>query len=258
MKSIAKQFNDNTIFKRVDKDYVYLINIADAHIGSMIHNKERLEETINLVKSRDDVFVIIGGDVTEHATTTGASSIFEESYHGIEQVYKARDLLLPIKDKILYIRSGNHGQGRALKYSKIPPEQVLASLLEVPYVTGISTVIINARKNCYVISSVHHNRRPNALEWLGSDIVYIEHTHQQNYERKLSMFMNRYTKKWVARPVYYVYAGSFLSYGGYGAERAYRITDTGCPVVELCGIQERWGIYVYDNIENFQRLVKTA
>ncbi|MBQ5637355.1 MAG: hypothetical protein IIV08_07340, partial [Selenomonadales bacterium] len=64
------------------------------------------------------MFVIIGGDVTEHATTTGASSVFEESCHGIEQVYKVRDLLLPIKDKILYIRRGNHGQGRALRYSK--------------------------------------------------------------------------------------------------------------------------------------------
>lgn len=258
MKQIAKQFNDNTIFKRVDLDYVYLINIADAHIGNIVHHQEKLKETVELVKSRDDMLVIIGGDVTEHATTTGASSVFEEACHGIEQIYMARDILLPIKDKILYIRSGNHGKNRALRFSKIPPEQVLASLLEVPYVEGISTVVINARKNCYVISSIHNNKKPNALEWLGSDVVYIEHTHQQNYERRLTMFMNRYTKKWIPRPVYYVYAGSFLSYGGYAAERAYRVVDNGCPVIELCGIQERWGIYVYDNIDNFKRLAKSA
>lgn len=63
MKKIAEQFNDNTVFKRVDLDYVYLINIADAHIGNIVHHKEKLMETVELVKSRDDMFVIIGGDV---------------------------------------------------------------------------------------------------------------------------------------------------------------------------------------------------
>ena len=255
MNPIAKQFNDNTIFKRIDSDYVYILNIADAHVGSIYHNREQLEKTVEVVKHTPNLFVIIGGDITEHATIGGASSVFEESTHGIDQIYIARDILLPIKDRILYIRSGNHGLSRALKYSKIPPEQVLASLLEVPYFTGVTTAVINARKNCYVISSFHNNKKPNSLEWLGADIIYIEHQHQQNYERRLTMFMNRYTKKWSVRPVYFIFAGSFLSYGGYGAERGYRAVDNGCPVVELCGKKDFWNIYIYDSIDNFQRLV---
>lgn len=256
MSLIEKQFNDNTIFRRIDSDYVYILNLADVHIGSIYHNRAQLEKTVEMIKATPNLFVIIGGDITEHSTIGGASSVFEESAHGIDQIYIARDILFPIKDRILFIRSGNHGLSRALKYSKIPPEQVLASLLEIPFFSGIATAIINARKNCYVISSLHNTKKPNTLEWINSDVIFIEHLHQQNYECRLTMDVNKFTKKWVTRPIYFVYAGSFLSWGGYGAERGYRPVKNGCPVIELCGIKDRRNVYIYSDIDNFQRLVK--
>ena len=229
------------------------MNLADMHIGAKECDIDKINKLIEFVKATPNLYISIGGDMLNHATTTSKSSVFEEEFHGNEQLFYLYGLLEPIRDRILYIRSGNHGKGRSLKHNAVVTEEILAKLLKVPYLQGISTCIINARKNTYVISAIHHGRKPDKLEWIGSDITYIEHVHQNLNEKRMVMTMNKFTKKWMCRPMYYIYAGTMLGYGGYGMESVYRALETGYPIVQLSGIPKKWSIYIWDNIDNFKR-----
>ena len=111
---------------RLDADYIYLADVSDIHIGNIYHNKEAFDKFIKGVMDIPNMYVIIGGDSTDGSSTTTASSLFEESIHGSEQVLTAVQLLKPIQDRILFVRSGNNGYERALKHGKMIPEQMLA------------------------------------------------------------------------------------------------------------------------------------
>ena len=240
---------------RLDADYIYLADISDIHIGNIYHNKEAFDKFIKGVMEIPNMYVIIGGDSTDGSSTTTASSLFEESIHGSEQVLTAVQLLKPIQDRILFVRSGNHGYERALKHGKMIPEQMLAYMLDKPFYHGCASAFINVRENCYVVGTWHNSKRPNAMEWLQTDITFFEHLHKTDYERKLVAQPNRYAKCWTLKERYDIQTGSFLGWGGYSADKGYRPANCGTKVVELSGVHNKRGIRVFDHIDHVKELV---
>jgi hypothetical protein len=79
--------------------------------------------------------------------------------------------------------------------------------------------------------------------------------HRKSFERTTSATVNRFTKKWMVRDTLHIQAGSFLSWGGYAKDKGYRPLQTGSPILELCGIKERWDMNVYERFDDFTRLV---
>lgn len=220
----------------------------------MYHNRKAFKEFIDNVQKIDNLRLIIGGDSTESASLHSASSVYEESSHGSDQLLEIRKLLLPIRDKILFVRSGNHGYERALKNGKLIPEQILAELLDVPFFHGCGTVFFNVRKNCYVIGTWHNAKKPQNMEWLHADICFYEHLHKNNYERLVVAKPNRFSKSWVVEESFHIQSGSFLGWGGYSADKGYRPTAAGTSIVELSGKKNYRKINVYDSIEQVLRL----
>ena len=64
-----------------------------------------INEQIKEVSERDNVFVILNGDLMNNATKTSISDSYSETHSPMEQVKLAVSLLKPIKDKILSIVS---------------------------------------------------------------------------------------------------------------------------------------------------------
>lgn len=256
MQLVEQKLNACTVNLRVDADYMYIADLADVHEGAVNQHKRRFDATVELVARVPNFYVIVGGDCTESSGVTTKSSVFDESSHGYDQVKEIRNKLRPIKDRILFIRSGNHGHERAMRNNKMAPEEILADLLDVPYCEGFGAAILNARKNTYVIGTQHNAKKPDKFGWLqGVDIMFYEHKHLQGFEREAVASVNRFTKKWLVREMLHIQAGSFLSWGGYAADKGYKPQFTGCPIVELCGKKEQWGTIVYENIDQFKRAV---
>lgn len=254
MNLVEDQLNANTMDIRIDADYAYLADLADVHVGAINHHSRKFTETVNLVQAVPNFYVIIGGDCTESAGIHTKSSVFEEKSHGYDQVKELRNKLRPIRDRILFVRSGNHGHDRAMRNNKMAPEEILADLLDVPYFRGVGSAIVNVRKNTYVTCAWHTNKRPDKFGWMqGVDIMFHEHQHLQGYDREPIATVNRFTKKWMVREMLHVQAGSFLSWGGYASSAGYKPQFTGTPVIELCGKKEQWGTTVYENIDQFKR-----
>lgn len=255
MGSIEYELNSCTVFDRVDCDYVYVVDLADVHKGALTHNSRKFKDVISVIQRVPNMRVIIGGDCTENSGTQTRSSVFDEKSHGFEQVKQIKKLLLPIRDQILFVRSGNHGVERALRVNNMPPEEILAELLDLPYFRGFGCAIINARKNTYVIGTQHSAKRPDKFDWLATDVMFHEHRHLQGFTRDVCATVNRFAKKWTVRQSLNVQAGSFLTWGGYAKDKMYRPLMTGCPVVELSGKKDKWGIVVYENTDQFMRAV---
>lgn len=253
--NIAEQsLNVNKIDVRVESERAYIADISDIHVGNIYHNREAFEKFISQVKTIDNLYLIIGGDSTDNATTSSASSVFEQAEHGGDQVLTAYRLLEPIKDRILFCRSGNHGYERALKHNRLIPEQMLAELLGVPFYHGMASVFFNVNKNLYVIGTWHNSKKPDKMEWLHTDITFYEHLHKTTYERTMVAEPNRIAKAWSLIEHLDVQTGSFLGWGGYSADKGYRPNDCGTSIVELSGERNKKSMRVHDHIDRVLEL----
>lgn len=252
---VEEELNSCTMDLRVDADYAYVTDLADVHVGALTHHDKLFKKTIELIARVPNFYAIIGGDGTESCGMHTKGSVFDERSHGYDQVKELRNKLRPIRDKILFVRSGNHGADRAMKNNKMAPEEILADLLDVPYFRGFGAAIVNARKNTYVIGTQHNAKKPQHFGWLHCDAIFYEHLHKQGFERVPVATVNRFTKKWMVRDTLQIQAGSFLSWGGYAKDKGYAPQYTGAPVLELCGIKEQWDMRVYERFEDFTRLV---
>lgn len=253
--NIAEQsLNVNKIDVRVESERAYIADISDIHVGNIYHNREAFEKFISQVKTIDNLYLIIGGDSTDNATTSSASSVFEQAEHGGDQVLTAYRLLEPIKDRILFCRSGNHGYERALKHNRLIPEQMLAELLGVPFYHGMASVFFNVNKNLYVIGTWHNSKKPDKMEWLHTDITFYEHLHKTTYERTVVAEPNRIAKAWSLIEHLDVQTGSFLGWGGYSADKGYRPNDCGTSIVELSGERNKKQMRVHDHIDRVLEL----
>lgn len=253
--NIAEQsLNVNKIDVRVESERAYIADISDIHVGNIYHNREAFEKFISQVKTIDNLYLIIGGDSTDNATTSSASSVFEQAEHGGDQVLTVYRLLEPIKDRILFCRSGNHGYERALKHNRLIPEQMLAELLGVPFYHGMASVFFNVNKNLYVIGTWHNSKKPDKMEWLHTDITFYEHLHKTTYERTMVAEPNRIAKAWSLIEHLDVQTGSFLGWGGYSADKGYRPNDCGTSIVELSGERNKKQMRVHDHIDRVLEL----
>lgn len=253
--NIAEQsLNVNKIDVRVESERAYIADISDIHVGNIYHNREAFEKFISQVKTIDNLYLIIGGDSTDNATTSSASSVFEQAEHGGDQVLTAYRLLEPIKDRILFCRSGNHGYERALKHNRLIPEQMLAELLGVPFYHGMASIFFNVNKNLYVIGTWHNSKKPDKMEWLHTDITFYEHLHKTTYERTMVAEPNRIAKAWSLIEHLDVQTGSFLGWGGYSADKGYRPNDCGTSIVELSGERNKKQMRVHDHIDRVLEL----
>lgn len=246
--------NTNKLDMRVDADRAYIADVSDIHVGNIYHNRQKFEDFLLKVQSIDNLYLIIGGDSTDNATTNSASSVFEQSEHGGDQVLTAYHLLQPIKDRILFCRSGNHGYERALKHNKLIPEQMLSELLGVPFYHGMASVFFNVNKNLYVIGTWHNAKKPTAMEWLHTDITFYEHLHKTNWEKTHVATPNRIAKAWSMTEHYDIQSGSFLGWGGYSADKGYRPLDCGTSIVELSGERNKKSIRVHSDIDHVLEL----
>lgn len=227
--------NSNSVSVEAEGKYAFFADVSDIHMGDKYHDEKRFKDFIKLADEIPNLYVIIGGDSTNNASTQSKSSVFEEAEHGSEQIQRCVEMLKPIRNRIVGIRSGNHGLNRAMKYNRLIPEEIIAQFLGVPFLQGCATVFLKIGDYMYTIGTWHNSKNPNKMEWLHTDVTFYEHLHKNDIQRQLIMEPNKFTRKWIAKEHWDIQSGSFLGWGGYAAEKGYRPVPDGCPVIRLCG-----------------------
>lgn len=85
-----------------------LMVLGDTHLGDPLCDIELLKRTITYVKDTPDCYVIVNGDMINNALKTSKSDIYNDIMSIEDQQEYLIELLNPIKDRILYMCSGNH------------------------------------------------------------------------------------------------------------------------------------------------------
>lgn len=99
--------------KWIEKDLgdlktAYIYPIGDLHVGDPLFNEKKFKEFVNSIKSRDDTYLILMGDLLDCAIKDSIG----DTYSAIQNPQQAKkyliELLQPVKDKILGVIQGNH------------------------------------------------------------------------------------------------------------------------------------------------------
>jgi hypothetical protein len=127
-KVVSVDFNPKT-YKTIE-----IIHITDLQYGAKSFKEDRFVEYRDWILSVPNRFVILGGDIIDAATVMSVGSPYENEFEPSKQAAKARDLLLPLRPRIIGYVGGNHERRTVKTFGD--SGHLLASLLAIPYSCG--------------------------------------------------------------------------------------------------------------------------
>lgn len=111
---------------------VRIIVISDLHYGNPYCSVKHFQRTLDFIKRNDNVYCFLNGDLCESTIKTSKGEIYKQVGSPDDQKHQVTDWLLPIKDKILGITTGNH-EGRIWEVAGTDISAYMAERLNVPY-----------------------------------------------------------------------------------------------------------------------------
>jgi predicted MPP superfamily phosphohydrolase len=122
---------EKTIKLNVPNNNFQLMVLGDIHIGDPLCDLQLVKNTIKYIKETPNCYVILNGDMINNALKTSKSDIYTETMSIEDQQDLLIELLEPIKEKILFICSGNH-EYRTHLAAGINPLRYVARELGIP------------------------------------------------------------------------------------------------------------------------------
>jgi predicted phosphodiesterase len=233
---------------------IQLIPLADMHIGEAGFDEDRFKKVVERIRVTDNAYTIINGDIINNALKTSISDIYAERLSPQDQVDKAIELLMPIKDKILHITGGNH-ERRSYKSTGLDLVQIMAFRLglEARYSEGAYLLFVSfgnpaqTRDNTRRTVTIYGKHgsgggatvgsKANRLEKMAltvdADIFLHSHTHQPVIFKIDKIEACKRTKTIRQIQMLFVNTASFLKFGGYAEEIGLRPANLDEVVIKI-------------------------
>jgi hypothetical protein len=145
--------------RRFKKGYFDFYPIGDVHFGSAQCDIEFFKRVVTEIKDNPDAFWVGMGDFIENAIVGSKSDVYTQTMPPREQINYICDLLMPIKDKGLFLIAGNHEQ-RTMRVVGLCPEEHMAARLNIPFMgfSCYASLLTNSAHTPYGFSCYcHHN-----------------------------------------------------------------------------------------------------
>lgn len=195
-----------------DNHKIYLL--GDIHKGVLTHHDTGFEKVIDKINKEKDSYVIIMGDLVEGRPLNHKyfdMDIADPKMLLPENQYEAfKEIIRPIKNKIITILEGNHDRGLSRLYGN--KVKTICKELKIPFGTFSSIVTLRDKKNKqrYKIYVTHGAGRISST---AGDIIRKEGYMKEAIKRKLKnkasdcigMFMGHTHKLMVAEPMRRLY-----------------------------------------------------
>lgn len=259
-----------------DLDGIKIRLFSDWHIGDKYCDLEAVKEAVESVKKDSNTYAICCGDLMNNATRNSVSDVYAEKLSPQEQIGRAIELLEPVKDKILYMCSGNH-EARTFRDAGLDPSAVIAANLGISdrYSKngGLLEIKIGRDRNhtgpkssvqinyyFYILHGSGGGAKPGAkvnrlvdLAMIVDADVYIHgHTHLPIATMMPFCRINRNHSTVTMEDRLFVNAASKLKYGGYGKEKGLAPQSLVDPVIFLNGKKRAVGCSLCDFIDNIK------
>ncbi len=88
--------------------HMRMVIISDVHYGNPLFSMSHFARTLKFIQDKEDVYTFLNGDLLETATKNSKGNVYRQVIPPRQQRDEIIDLLLPIKNKILGMVTGNH------------------------------------------------------------------------------------------------------------------------------------------------------
>lgn len=234
---------------------------SDLHLGSKKCDYKGIQERIEKVRTNENTYAIILGDLLNNSTKTSVGDVYEEELTPMQQVKKATMLFEPIKDKILGVCSGNH-ERRSYKTDGIDLLYFMCAELGIADKYDYCSCLLfirfgqnpthprsgkDTRKMCYSLYMTHGDGqggrtiggKANGLQRRGqvvdADIIVTGHTHAPLSFRDCFYRIDYQNSSVVRKEQLFVNASSTLDYEEYAELYGMRPSSKKSPIIVLNG-----------------------
>lgn len=237
--------------------------VADVHLGAAEHNAEAWNKFCKMVISRENAYVVLGGDLINNATRSSISNIFEETMSPSAQKKAMVEMLEPLRERILCSVAGNHERRSEKDADYDPAYDIMCKLnLEHLYRKNIAFVRIKmgpqgidgTRNPTYILTVTHGagggmltgaavNRAERfgfALD--GCDILIVAHTHKPFVTPPAKIVICPQHDMASIKPFRVVNTTSWMNYGGYAARKMLTPTTITPQVIKLYGREKKFEV----------------
>ena len=245
-------------FKRTLGDFneLQILALADLHLGDKNANYKQIAEWIEYIKTHDNCYTILNGDLMDMATRHSIGDIFSSDIKPMHQLEQCVKLFDPIKEKILVVDPGNHEINRIWKNDGVDMTEIMCQQLGISdrYSPASSLLFLRFGKDpnhdrplCYTIFSAHGsggggrlpggkiNRLVDMASIVDADIYIMSHVHQPAIVRN-SFYRTNMGNSSVAKvDKLYINTAAALDWGGYGEHALFRPASLKTPLLILNG-----------------------
>ena len=231
--------------------------VADVHLGAAEHLTREWELFCQRIVD-EEAYLILGGDLINNSTRSSVSNIFEETMRPREQKKRMVEMLKPVADRIICMVTGNH-ERRNKDVDQDPSYDIACKLdIEDRYRENIAFVKIqigdpdrDGRKNPTYILAVTHGaaggmltggivNRAERFGYVldGADALIVGHSHRPFITQPTKIKIDPHNNQVIFRPFKVISTASWMSWGGYAAQKMLNPTSFAPQIMTLKGTKK--------------------
>ena len=249
--------------KFADNPDIEIWPVFDVHLGAAEHNAEAWDKFCKMILSRENAYIVAGGDLINNCTRSSISSIWDETMTPSMQKKRMVEMLAPLRERILCSVGGNHERRSEKDADYDPAYDIMCKLnLETVYRKNIAFVRIKmgdyagaGQKNPTYMLTVTHGagggmltgsavnraeRFAYALD--GCDILIVGHTHKPFVTPPAKIVISGQHDMAYVKPFKVVNATAWMNYGGYAAQKMLTPTSITPQVIKLYGREKKFEV----------------
>ncbi len=238
---------------------VWIVPISDVHFGDPLFSYKHFLRTLEYIKSIPNVYTILNGDLCNTIIASSVGNIYKQINSPGDQRDWMIEQLMPIKDKVLGMTTGNHEE----RIKELDISWDIARALNVPYrPSGILLKILlgdnyEGHKGVpysywgYVTHGYGGARTKGGksakLEristYIDADFYVMAHDHEVNVapsiylehspKGKLNTKTGFITGRVIAKRKMLIKSNAYLKWGDYGEMKGFAPTDLNTPIIKL-------------------------
>ena len=238
--------------EKSDNATIYFIH--DLHYGNRNFDSRKWNDLLDMILKDPNSYVVFIGDMMENVVPNSKGDIFYQEVDPHEQKMWVTGVFKQLADKIICVTDGNHERNRTTKYTGMFPlyDACLMAGIADRYRPHFCVVDIGIGKRkdsgCgravhYVGFAVHRATDQvkfhscDALE--GFDFFAFGHDHAPKDKPRGKLVFDTKNKTLREKDIEVINCGSFLNYGGYAPDSAYRPSATKIYKM-IIGGDEKW------------------
>jgi len=232
---------------------IYLVPLGDFHLGYQGIEMEKVKGYIDWIKNHDNARTILMGDLMDCATKTSATELFDSLTTPDQAYAQIRELLQPVRNKILMIVRGNHEEAIYRQVGCDYMARLAYDLGDIPYKPdgGMVGVRLSSDGGVHnIMAYIYATHGWGGARTIGAkvkkaqdltlcanaDIYLLAHDHTANVNRGNILEPPRSKVKFNSRGSYmtvgrklFINTGGFITYGGYVQRKGLTPQDCGPP-----------------------------